>query len=207
MTAAMKLKDICFWKETYGKARQCIKKQRYHFADKGPYGQSYSFSISHVWMWELDHKESWRPKNWCCWAMMLAKTPESPLDCKIKPVNLKGNQPWIFTGMTYAKAEAPTLWPCFGKSQLTGKDPDAGKDWRWQERIRWLGIIINSMDMNLSKLWEIVEDRRASHATFHGLHRVRHNLRAEQQGEKKSLIKNTWFSNILVKNVIRGRNQ
>ena len=91
----------------------------------------YGFSSGHVWMWELDYKESWVLKNWCFWTMALEKTLESPLDCKkIKPVNLKWNQSWIFIGRT--DAEAPALWPCEVKSQLIGKDPDAGKDW-WQE--------------------------------------------------------------------------
>ena len=87
------------------------------------------FSSSHVWMWELNHKEGWVPKNWCFRTVVLEKTLESPLDCKeIKPVHPKGNQSWIFTGRTDAEAEAPTLWPCDAKSCLTGKDPDAGKD-------------------------------------------------------------------------------
>ena len=80
-------------------------------------------------MWELDHKEDWAPKNWCFWIVVLEKTLESPLDGKIKPVNPQGNQPWIFTGRTDADAEAPILWPPDVKSQLIGKDPDAGKDW------------------------------------------------------------------------------
>ena len=112
---------------------QYIKKQRYHFADKGPYSQSYGFSSSHVQMWELDHKAGWVPKYWCFWTVVLEKTLETPLDCKeIKPVNPKGNQPWIFIGRT--DAEAPILWPCNAKSWLTGKDPDAGKDWRQKEK-------------------------------------------------------------------------
>ena len=86
------------------------------------------FSISHIWMWELDHKESWAPKNWCFWNVVLEKTPESPVDSReIKPVNLKGNQPWTLIGRT--DAEAPILWPPDAKSQLIGKDPDTGKDW------------------------------------------------------------------------------
>ena len=106
-----------------------IKKQRYHFASKGPYSQSYGFSISHVRIYELDHKESWALKNWCFWTVVLEKTLESPLDCKeIKPVKSKGNQSWIFIGRT--EAEAPILWPPDVKSQLIGKDPDAGKEWR-----------------------------------------------------------------------------
>ena len=89
------------------------------------------FSSSHVWMWELGHKESWPLKNWCFWTVMLEKTFESPLDCKeIKPVNPKGNQSWIFIGRTDAKAEAPILWPPAVRNRLIGKDPDAGKDWR-----------------------------------------------------------------------------
>ena len=87
------------------------------------------FSSSHIWMWELDHKEGWTPENWCFWTMVLVKTLESPLDCKeIKPVNPKKNQPWIFIGRT--EAEALILWPPDEKSQLIGKDPGAGKDWR-----------------------------------------------------------------------------
>ena len=117
------------------KPRQCIKKQRLHFANKGPCSQSYGFSSSHVWMWELDHKEGRTPKNWCLWTVLLEKTPESPLESKkIKPVNLKGNQPWIFTERTDAEAEAPILWPPDMKSWFTGKDPDAGKDRRRKER-------------------------------------------------------------------------
>ena len=89
-----------------------VLKGRYYFANKSPSSQSYGFSSSHVWMWELDHKESWALKNWCFWTVVLKKTLESPLDCKeIKPVNHKGNQSWIFIGRTDAEAETPILWP------------------------------------------------------------------------------------------------
>ena len=110
-----------------------IKKQRHYFANKGPSIQSYGSSSSHVWMWELDYKQSLTPKNWCFWTVVLEKTLESPLDCKeIKPVNLKGNQSWILIGRTDAEAEASILWPPDMKNWLLRKDPDAGKDW-WQE--------------------------------------------------------------------------
>ena len=111
------------WKKSHGKPRQHIKKQRHHFAKEGPSSQSYGFSSSHVWMWELDHKESWAPKNWCknwCFqTVVLEKTVESPLDCKeIQPVSPKVNQPWIVSGKTDAEAEAPILWPPDVKSSL-----------------------------------------------------------------------------------------
>ena len=118
------------WKESYDKPRQHIKKQRHHFASKGPYSQSYGFSNSHVWMWETDCNKGWAPKPWCFQLVVLEKSLESPLDCKeVKPVNLKGNQPWIFIEMTHAKAKAAIPWPPDVKSWLIGKDPDAGKDW------------------------------------------------------------------------------
>ena len=102
---------------------------------KGPSSQGYGFSSGHAWMWELDHKEGWAPKNWCFWTVVLEKTLEGPLNCKeIQPVNPKGNQPWIFIGRTDAEAEAPILWPPDAKSWLTGKDPDAGKDRRQEEK-------------------------------------------------------------------------
>ena len=102
------------------------KKQRHHLADKGPYSQSYCFSSSHTWIWELDCKEGWVPKNWCFQTVVLEKTVKSPLDCKeIKLDNSKGNQLWIFIGRT--DAETSILWPPDAKSQLIGKDPDAGK--------------------------------------------------------------------------------
>ena len=111
----------------------CIKKQRLLFADKCPSSQSYGFSSSHVWMWELDHKEGRAPKTWCFWTVMLEKTLESPLDCKeTKPVNPKENQLWILIGRI--DAEAPILWPPEGKSRLIGKAPDAGKDWGQEEK-------------------------------------------------------------------------
>ena len=105
------------------------------FANKGLSSQSYGFFSSHVWMWELDHKEGWALKNWCFRIVVLEKTPESPLDSKkIKPVNPKGKQPWIFIGRTDAEAEAPILWLPDVKSQLIGKDPDAVKDWKQKEK-------------------------------------------------------------------------
>ena len=115
--------------------RQHIKKQRYYFANKGLSNQSYGFSSSHVWMWELDYKESWAPKNWCFWTVGLEKTLESPLDCKeIQPVHPKGDQPWMFIGRTDVEAETPILWPPYVKNRLIGKDPAAGKDWRQEEK-------------------------------------------------------------------------
>ena len=112
-----------------------LKKQRHHFADKGSYSQSFGFSSSHVWMWELDHKEAWMLKNWCFQTVVLDKTLESPLDSKeIKPVNPTGNQPWIFIGRTDAEAEAPILWPPNMKRWLMGKDPDAGKNWGQEKK-------------------------------------------------------------------------
>ena len=127
VTAAMKLKNTP-WKESYVQPRQHIK--RHHLASKDQFSQSYGFSSSQVWMWELNHKEGW----WF-WTVLLEKTLESPLDCKeIKTVNPKGNQSWIFIGRTDAEAETPILWLPDVKSQLVGKDPDAGKDWRWEEK-------------------------------------------------------------------------
>ena len=171
------------WKESYDKPRQHIRKQGHHFVHKGPCSQSYDFSSSHVQMWELDHKEGWALKNWCFWIVVLEKTLESPLDCKeIKLVNLKGNQPWIFIGRT--DAEAPILWPPDGKSWLIGKGPDAGKNWRqkekWVAEVRWLDGITDSMDMSLSKVQGIVEDRRVWRAAVHGVVKSWTWLMAEQ---------------------------
>ena len=122
-------------RQTYDKPGQHIKKQRHHFADDNPYSQSYGFSSSHVQMWELDHKEGWVPKNLCLWIVVLEKTLKSPLLCKEnKPVNHKGNKPWILIGRTDAEAEAPILWLPDAKSQLIGKDSDDGKDWGQEEK-------------------------------------------------------------------------
>ena len=97
--------------------------------------KSYGFSSSRVWMWELDYKESWVLKTWCFWNLVLEKTLKSPLDCKeIKPINPKGNQSWIFIGRTDAEAETPMLWPHDAKNWLIGKDPEAWKDWREEEK-------------------------------------------------------------------------
>ena len=121
--------------KSYDKTRQHIKKQRLSFADKCLCSKSYGFSSSHVWMWELDHKESWALKNWCFLTVVLKKTLENPLDCKeIKSVNHKGNQSWIYIGRTDAEAETPILWPPDVKNWLIEKDPDAGKDWKQEEK-------------------------------------------------------------------------
>ena len=134
VTAAMKLKDS-LWKESYDQRRQHIKKQRHYFVNKDAACQGCGFSSSHVWMWELDYKESRVPKNWCFWTVVLKKTLESILDCKeIQPVNPKGDQPWIFIGKTDAEAEAVILWSPEAKTQLIEQDPDAGKDWGQEEK-------------------------------------------------------------------------
>ena len=123
------------WKKSYDQPRQHIKKQSHCFVDNGPSNQSHGFPSSHVWMWELDYRESWAPRNWCFWTVVLEKTLESPLDCKeIQPVHSEGNQSWVFIGRTDAKAETPILWPPDAKSWLIWKDPDAGEDWGNDEK-------------------------------------------------------------------------
>ena len=132
------------WKKSYDQPRQHIKNQRHYFAKKSLSSQGCGFSSGHVWMWELDCEESWVPKNWCIWIVVLEKTLESPLDCKeIQTVHPKGDQSWVFIGTPYTAAETPILWLPDAKSWLIWKDPDAGKDWRWEkgttedEMVRW----------------------------------------------------------------------
>ena len=145
-----------------------LKKQRHYFANKGPA----SVFCSPVWMWELDHKESWTQKNWYFWSVVLEKPLESPLDCKeIQPVHSKGNQSWIYTGRT--DAEAPILWPPDEKSSLIRKDPDAGKDWRLEKK----GTVEEEMDgwhhrLNGHEFEQAlgnVKDREAWRAAVHGV--------------------------------------
>ena len=123
------------WTESYDQPRQHIQKQRHYFANKGPSSQGYGFPCGHVCMWELDCEEGWAPKNWCFWTVVLEKTLESPLVCKkIQPVCPKWHQSWIFIGRTDAEAETLILWPPDVKNWLIWKDPDAGKEWRQEEK-------------------------------------------------------------------------
>ena len=144
-------------------------------------------------MWDVDHKEGWVPKIWCFWIVVLEKALESLLGCKeIKPISPKGNHPWIFIGRTDAEAEVPVFWPLDVKSWLFGRDPDAGKDWRLEEkveqRMRWLDGIINSMNMNLRKLWEILKDREVWPSAVLGVEKCQTWLRDWTTATKSSTV-------------------
>ena len=150
-------KTLTPWKESDDQPRQHIKKQKHYFVNKGLSSQGYFFSSGHVWMWELDYRESWAQKNWCFWTVVLKKTLESPLACKeIWPVHPKGDKSWVFIGRTDVEAETPILWPPDAKSWLIWKDADAGKDWGQEEKgmteDEMVDGITDSMDMSLNKL-------------------------------------------------------
>ena len=148
------------WKESFDQPRQYIKKQRHYFANKGPSSQGYGVSSGHVWMWELDYKESWEPKNWCFWTVVLEKTLESPLDCKqIQPVHPKGDQSWVFIGRTDVEVETPILWPpdvknwlkrrirrtwCWERLKAGGEGDNRGWDGWMASPTQWTWVWVNS---------------------------------------------------------------
>ena len=171
------------WKKSYDKPRQHTKKQRHYFADKSSSSQSYGFSNSHVWMWELDLKESWAPKNWCFWTVVLEKTLKSPLDCKeIQPVHPEGNHFWIFIGRTDTEAEAPILLLPDAKRWLTGKYPDARKNWRQEKGTtedEMVGWHLRLSGHELSKLLGAADGQGSPVCCSPRCHRVGHDWTTE----------------------------
>ena len=172
------------WKESYDQPRQHIKKQKHYFANKVRLVKAYGFPSSHVWMWELDYKESWVPKSWCFWNMVFEKTLESPLDCKeIQPVHPKGDQSWLFIGRADVEAETPILQPPDVKSWLIWKDHDAGEDWGQEEKgttedemVGWHQRLNGWVWVNSGSWWWT---RRPGMLQFMGSQRVGHNWATE----------------------------
>ena len=182
-------KMIASWQKNCDKPRQCVEKQRHFSADKGPYSQGCGLP-SGLWLWELDHKEGRAPKNWCLWTVVLEKTPESPLSSKeIKPVNLKGNQPWILIGGTEAEAESLIFWSPDTNSQLIGKVPDAGKDRGQKEkRMRWLDGIANEWKWTWASFGRCWGTVRSGVLQSMGSPRVRYDWATKQQWQQKLQI-------------------
>ena len=168
-----------------------VLKSRHHFANKGPSSQSYGFSSSHVWVWELDCEGSWALKNRCFWTVVLEKTLESPLDCKeIQTVHSEGDQSWVFFGRNDAKAETPVLWPPDAKNWLIWKDPDAGKDWRQEEKgtmedemVGWHHQLNGHDCANSGRWWRTGKPAMLQSM---GLQRVGHEWVTEQQHKRQS---------------------
>ena len=173
--AAMKFKKtLTPWKESYDQPRQHIKKQRHYFVNKGPSSQGYGFSSGHVWMSELDYKESWVLKSCCFWSVVLEKTLESPLDSKeTQPVHPKGDQSWVFIGKTDVEAETPIfghlMWRTDSLEKTLMLRKIEGRRRRGRQRMGWLDGITDSIDMYLSRPQELVMDRETCLAAVHGV--------------------------------------